>query len=146
MQNKINLSFTAGEKQSISVVMGELAKKIYANAKEKGFWEDSDRIKTVMEYMYDDEDIKFSKSLKRKDDCEKISLIHSELSEAIEALRSGNPRDKHCPEFLNIEIELADAIIRILDFAVYNDLKVIQAIIAKHEYNTTRPRKHGREF
>ncbi len=79
-------------------------------------------------------------------DGERIALMHSELSEALEALRHGNPEDEHCPAFSNLEIELADVIIRIMDYAGGKGLNVAGAIIAKSEYNKTRPYKHGKAF
>lgn len=76
---------------------------------------------------------------------ELIALIHSELSEGLEALR----RDlvsEHIPGFKGIEEELADVIIRVLDMAGGLNLRVAEAIIAKHEFNRTRPYKHGKKF
>jgi len=72
--------------------------------------------------------------------------MHSELSEALEGLRDGNPPDKHVPEFTSAEVELADCIIRIMDFAQGCNMRVAEALIAKHQFNKTRPRKHGRNF
>jgi len=48
-----------------------------------------------------------------------IANIHSEVSEAFEAVKVGNPPDKHCPEFSSVEIELADIVIRVMDTCEY---------------------------
>lgn len=113
---------------------------------------------------------------------EKLDLIHSEISEALEEIRKGHDplhvyytstvkdwdssgvtaqrteffseqhywdnggveQPKYKPEgFL---VELADAVIRIGDlvFLLGGDLQA--AIAEKHEYNRTRPYKHGKKF
>lgn len=69
--------------------------------------------------------------------------MHSELSEALEALRHGNKPDDHIPEFSGVEAELADVVIRILDYAEARGLRLAEAIEAKILYNSTRPRRHG---
>lgn len=74
---------------------------------------------------------------------EKIALMHSELSEALEALRNGDPPDDKITEFSGSEAELADVIIRIMDFAAHYKLRVAEALLAKAAYNETRPFKHG---
>jgi NTP pyrophosphatase (non-canonical NTP hydrolase) len=68
----------------------------------------------------------------------KISLIHSEISEALEGHRKGK-QDEHLPHRLSIEVELGDAVIRIFDLAGAMGLDLPGAIAEKMEYNATRP-------
>ena len=97
----------------------ETAKEAHATAIEKGWW-DTDR---------------------SYGEC--IALMHSELSEALEGARNNNPPDKHVPKFKSTEVELADEVIRIMDFGQAKGLRIAEAILAKMAYNKTRPYKHG---
>jgi NTP pyrophosphatase (non-canonical NTP hydrolase) len=96
-----------------------ISDNVHETAKEKGWWE-TDR-----------------------NDGELIALIHSELSEALEALRNNNPPDDKIPEFSGAEAELADVIIRIMDFTAARKYRIAEALVAKIEMNKTRSYKHG---
>jgi NTP pyrophosphatase (non-canonical NTP hydrolase) len=74
---------------------------------------------------------------------ELIALMHSELSEALEAARHGNPASDKIPQHSGVEEEFADCIIRILDAAERFKMNVGAALVAKIEYNATRPARHG---
>lgn len=68
---------------------------------------------------------------------EVIALMHSELSEALEGWRK-NLMDDHLPHRKMIEVELADAVIRILDTAEAEGLDLGGAIQEKFAYNQNR--------
>jgi len=67
----------------------------------------------------------------------KLLLIVTEISEACEGDRTGI-MDKHCPEFENRTVELADALLRILDLAAGYELPLGAAVVAKMKFNADR--------
>lgn len=69
---------------------------------------------------------------------EKLCLIHSEVSEAMEGHRKGLMDDK-LPHRPMIEVELADAVIRIADLAGALGLDLGGAIAEKMAFNAVRP-------
>jgi NTP pyrophosphatase (non-canonical NTP hydrolase) len=72
-----------------------------------------------------------------KEQTVKIALIHSELSEALEGVRC-DTMDKHLPHRKSVEVELADAVIRIFDMAGAMSLDLEAAIHEKCAYNLHR--------
>lgn len=100
---------------------------------------------------------------------EMIALMHSELSEALESHRNSEPYlwfkypDGIDPEYGRYQVqvyrsdtdevvlgkpegiatEFADCIIRILDTCMTLNIPVVEALLAKHAYNITRPYRHG---
>lgn len=68
---------------------------------------------------------------------EVVALMHSELSEALEADRKGLMDDK-LPHRDGREVEFADCIIRIFDTARALGLDVAGAIIEKNRFNRQR--------
>jgi len=71
-----------------------------------------------------------------------IANIASELFEAMRALRD-NEDDRHLAGYKAHTVELADAVIRIMDYAGACGLPLADAIIDKMRYNETRPYRHG---
>ena len=106
----------------------ELAEKVHTLAINKG-WYESDEINIP----------------------EKLALIHAEISEALECYRDGDMETwvtgdsvgdgSRKPE--GFPIEIADALIRILDLCGARGIDIQAAVDIKHAYNATRPHRHG---
>lgn len=129
--------------------LNQLAKQIHENNVSKGFYEDEKNIG------------------------EMLCLIHSEVSEALEADRKNfytnvsgiklkGLADKNYGETFNndeifkeffsitvkntFEDELADVVIRVLDLAAYIGIDLESHIKAKMRFNAMRPHKHGKKY
>lgn len=110
-----NLLITDDEVETLRVI----ARKLYNSAKNAG-WHDNPRNLGTG-----------------------IALIHSEVSEALEAGRK-DLNDDHLPHRKGLEVELADALIRILDESMLRGVDVAGAMQEKHTYNQSRE-DHKRE-
>lgn len=95
--------------------LNELIKECHRIAKSKGWW-DTER-----------------------NDGELIALMHSELSEALEAMRNHGTMD-------NVAEELADCCIRIFDYCGAREIDLEAMLVKKIEYNKSRPYRHGKKF
>lgn len=115
------------------MTISELVEQAYENSKSHGF------------HGYNPTE----KDARLANDGLKLALIHSEVSEVLEELRSGRePNELYFvdgkPE--GAPAELADIIIRIADYAGLREIDLEEAVRVKLEYNASRPYKHGREF
>lgn len=127
-----------------------LALAIHGTAVDKGFWpskrpaeREALRNLGLPERIID--------QLLDRNDSEMLMLVVSELAEACEALRKRDasgalPRDDKLEQYLAVEVELADAIIRMMDLAAGRGWRIAEAVVAKFLYNRSRPYKHGKAF
>lgn len=74
----------------------------------------------------------------------RIALIHSELSEMVEGIRKDAMDDK-LPHRKQEEVELADTLIRMEDYAGTYGLDLGGARMEKEAYNFTREHRHGKK-
>ena len=109
-----------------------LQEKIHQGNVDAGWWTDLDTLQSLAEECRIR--TRFGKALV----AEKLALIHSEISEAMEGARK-NLMDDKLPHRKMIEVELADALIRILDLAGALQLDLAGAMQEKLMYNKTRP-------
>ena len=68
---------------------------------------------------------------------EVVALMHSELSEALEADRKGLTDDK-LTDRDGVEVEFADCMIRIMDTAEAREMDIAGAFIDKNRFNQAR--------
>ena len=101
-------------------VINELAQSIHWDNVEAGWWSDP----------------KTGKPISRNKG-EMIALMHSELSECLEGVRKDCMDDK-LPHRKMEEVELADVIIRIMDYAGAYGLDLDGAIAEKRAFNRQR--------
>lgn len=104
----------------------ELQNKVHDNAVARGFYDGA--VPTLSEVSM------------------RLLLMHSEISEAAEALRDGGPMSKKLPEVRLFDEELSDLVIRTLDLCGWLGIDLEAVIVSKMEYNTGRPYKHGKKF
>lgn len=113
--------------QDKSVGLQEIISIIHKNNTEVGWWTN----------LNTGESLKSEDGIHKINIAEKLCLVHSEISEALTAFRD-NSQDEKLPHRSGLEVELADATIRIFDLSMGLGLDLTGAILEKIEYNKTR--------
>jgi len=72
------------------------------------------------------------------EDLAELGLVDSEVTEAMEAIRLSAKKD--------LGPELADVVIRVLNFASRHKINIEKEILAKHRKNMKRPMLHGKKI
>ena len=103
----------------------QLQRAAHHNSRTKGFWDDPELNTPGV----------------------KIALMHSELSELLEAYRE-DP-EAHCGkegcQLTCEQEEVADLMLRLMDWAERRGIDILKCAWEKHRYNETRPRMHGKK-
>lgn len=139
-------------KEELSSIINGLSKSIYKHNLKVGWWDDLENLRGRIDRVLKNDNL--SEALKSElvnyinkaidlIKTQKLALTHSELSEALEGLRK-DLKDDHLPQYNMFEVELADAIFRILDLAGAFNIPIGNIMMEKWEYNTKRV-DHTRE-
>lgn len=138
------------EKHAMNIVatLNGLARMCYKISSEHGFHEDDQTVREIIEgaaQTTPKAKQHLIEWLSTTTEQAEIARMHSELSEWLESVRKDPAHlDDHLPEFENAVIEAADCIIRILDTCAKRAYPIGQALLAKMEFNNSRPHKHGK--
>lgn len=115
--------------------------------KAKGFHDDDEIMSEALIALYEtftpDHVEELQKIWNRNRKLARIALIHSELSEMVEGIRKDAQDDK-LPHRKMEEVELADTLIRMEDYAGTYGLDLGGARDEKEDYNSGRPYRHGK--
>lgn len=117
------------DREGDKVTLTELVEQAHAHARSRGFWTPEAGTQSHVDERF----------------ASKLALVHSEISEAIEAYRerglAGWQGDGGKPE--GVPTELADAVIRIADLCGALGIDLEDAVTRKMAHNSTRPWRHG---
>lgn len=130
--------------------INELAKEIHDNAVAHGWWEDERSVPEIIALCHSElsealEEYRDNRPMKWYACGESVDGHPCEAKDKFDCFNYGNEdtcryRD---PKPEGIAAELCDCVIRIFDFLAKENIDIEALLIEKHEYNKTRPYKHG---
>ena len=108
--------------QRFADAMDTLSTLVFQDAADRGFWD---------------------MGVENRNKAEMIMLMVTELAEACEALRKPDLKDAHLPDEDPVGLEIADTVIRAMDYCGANNISLGSLIVKKLTYNRTRSHMHG---
>lgn len=121
-------SMSDGEAQRIAVGLATFGRIANARSAASGFWTDTETGLPLMEAAG-----RFAPFVIGT----KLALIHSEVSEALEGQRKGLKDDK-LPQYDALAVELADSLVRTVEFMHHMGYDIGAIVLAKMQYNASR--------
>lgn len=120
----------------------QVARGVHNNACQKGFWDKRQQLTAAVNSSCGAGSAE-SGHVHDLIAAQCLALITTEIGEATDALRAGNPYEQGLEGVRAVEAELADVVIRIMDTAAAFRWDVAGAIVKKIKFNASRPRMHG---
>lgn len=141
MTDQVEVSAATNEYHERKILSGlrHLMFVAHRISREHGFWEEYEQTVEILAAADPGLASKYVVDTKLS----KMALVGSEVGEAVEGIRKPKP-DDHVPEFTSEEVEIADAIIRLVEYSEKYSLRLPEALMAKMKYNEGRPYKHNK--
>lgn len=128
---------------NVEETISYLVDSAYDNSAEHGFWDEYDDTLAAITDPQTSRAYELGEKYTLEIKLSKIALMMSELGEAVEGIRKP-ARDQHLPHLTQEAVELADVLIRIFDYCGKFNVPLAEALLAKMQYNVSRPYKHGK--